>query len=738
MKLAKILIPPLNQEFSYLVTDSSLKIGSVVKVPFRNTKRFGYIVELQDTTKKEISKLKFKVKEVSNEDSYLGFNKDLLSFLSWISKFYSTPLANVIKTAIPEYCKPQISKIYSKSNNFNQETVLKIRGKKQKEIIKLFENTDSINYQEILDKFSSPSSSLKSLVQKDILKLDLIKNNTENNQNAPSWAKTSVKLNENQEQIVNQINSSIIKNEFKPYLIHGVTGSGKTEVYLELIAKLPKDKNVLIIVPEISLTPQLFDRFMARYPNQIALLHSNLKPRMRWNNWNSILNENKKIVMGARSGIFAPLKNIGLIIVDEEHDSSFKQSDKLRYQARDLAIVRAKFNNCPVILGSATPSIESIYNAVQKKFELLKLNSRYGNAKKVTSKIINLNLYKKKEMASQNISPQLHKAIKEALEKKEQIFILYNRRGFATAFFCSKCADIIKCPNCSISLNYHKYKNQLLCHYCGLTMTPPSICQSEECSKDTSTVGKYIQLGSGTEKVVQELEELFPNARTQRIDSDVVKNFEDYCNIINDVRDKKIDILAGTQMIAKGHDLSNVTLVGIIDCDIGLNFPDFRSSEKVFQLLTQSAGRAGRGEKEGVVYLQTRKPEHYSIKLASTENLTQFAKEELTVRKALNYPPYVKLLRIIVNSENDTRAFSVIDSLKKEIVKFIEHNKITVTILGPARCSIERINNRFRFHLLIKSVNNKNLNMINNFINSIEFNKTGIRLIIDLNPYELS
>ena len=647
--------------------------------------------------------------------------------------------SNVIETATPiQSNKKYVT--YLRILDFS----VPIRGKTQQAIIDYIVTESKKTNQELVKldslraKFPNSFHSIKLLKEKKVIEYLHVEFDKPNNQHQEKlWAKKTIELNEEQNRAYELIKNKIDKKTFQAITLHGVTGSGKTEVYIEsCLYALSKGLSSLIIVPEIALTPQLVDRFYARFGSIISVLHSGLDKRNRWESWLSLLKGETKIAIGARSAVFAPTKHLGLIIVDEEHDSSYKQAEGFRYNGRDIAIARANLEKIPVILGSATPSLETFNNSIKNKYKYIELKSKYANSKTAETKIVNLNNFKPWEMPSKNISPILREKLKECLEKNEQAFILYNRRGFSIFVQCEKCGYVVNCPRCSISLSFHKSSNILICHLCGTTREIPIVCP--ECKKNSpATVeSKFAQRGAGTERVYDEIKELFPNAKVDRLDRDSVNNEKDYREVLDKIRNKETDILVGTQMIAKGHDIENVTFVGIIDCDVGISFPDFRSTERAFQLLTQVAGRAGRGDKLGTVIFQTRLPNHLSIQTASQNNYIEFAKRELHDRRSLNYPPFVRLLRIISLSPSETSGFKFLESLKENL-RIMMNELNDIQILGPVSAPILKIKDNFRHHIIIKSKSHASLQRILKIAKEGLGKKKDVKVVFDLDPVDM-
>lgn len=504
----------------------------------------------------------------------------------------------------------------------------------------------------------------------------------------------NISLTQQQNDAISQISPHIDEPCFKTYLIFGITGSGKTEVYIELILRtLSHGKNALMLVPEISLTPQMVEKFYHVFGEDIAVLHSSLNDRQRYNQWKKIKNQQCRIVIGARSAVFAPLSDIGLIIVDEEHETSYKQDNRPAYQGRDVAVMRAKINHCVCVLGSATPSLESWYNASQGKYELIKLTERPYTARLPKVHIVDM----KDEGPETLISSYLNQKILETLEKKEQVILFQNRRGYASYIQCLKCGALFKCSECDISMNYHKYDDELVCHYCGKKERVPRKCN--ECGSYMFSYGS-----AGTEQIENYLKMSFPEARILRMDSDTSKKKDAYESMFHAMRKGHIDILLGTQMISKGLDFPNVTLVGVVSAEVTLNVPDFRSAERTFQLMTQVAGRSGRGEKAGEVVIQTYNPQHYSLVFSSRQDFEPFAHEELVNRHELLYPPWSRLARYLVASHNEKQLLADI-AKNQDKVKSIQMKYYTqdVKILGFTPAPLAKINNRYRYHLVIKA-----------------------------------
>ncbi|MBP9837155.1 MAG: primosomal protein N' [Proteobacteria bacterium] len=699
-KILKVAVEGLQTPLYYSLgdLDKNFTLGTEVTINLGNRETSGWAIDIlsQERAEQEIKEI-FGEKEITLKPILAAtncFQPEQMQLFHWMSKYYGASLYEIIDTAIPQR---------------------KDSKRKSKQ-----------------EKITKPSNELKT---------------------------TALELNEEQALAFEKIKDLHQKNSFSTLLLYGVTGSGKTEIYLQAIQKvLEENQSALVIVPEIALTPQLLNQFTSRFEVPIALLHSQVKPTERWEYWKKMLSGEIRLAIGARSAVFAPLKNLKLIIVDEEHESSYKQSDGLRYHARDVAIVRAKQENAVVVLGSATPSFETLLNAQKGRYELAKLSKRATTNPLPTIELVDFKKVKKKEMISENITPALFQAMEETLNKKGQIIIFYNKRGFSTYLQCESCSEVITCPNCSVTMTFHKGRNQLLCHFCNQTIAPPTICKhclnpktteiENEAEKDEN-FGRLAARGAGTEKIVEEINALFPLARIVRLDRDTTSTFESYTRILGAIKNGEADILVGTQMIAKGHDLPGVTLVGIIDADVGLHFPDFRASERTFQLLTQAAGRAGRGEERGRVIIQTREVDHPTIVATVTGRFAAFARYELDYRKQLSYPPFGKLLRFVVSSPEQQDATNgafdltnVLHTLAKTLRERLDkpEEKLELSILGPTPAPYLKINSRYRWHIIVKSNNAQAISQLASYVYSWRTtlkHYKNLRIAVDVDPIDM-
>jgi primosomal protein N' (replication factor Y) (superfamily II helicase) len=587
------------------------------------------------------------------------------------------------------------------------------------------------------NKIPGFSPILKNLISKQLVETSLKKEEKESTplNFSTEWTpENPLKLNHEQNKCYLILKQSIEKSVFQPYLLHGVTGSGKTEIYLRCIQLvLDLKKSAVMVVPEISLTPQTVQRFRQRFGNNVAVLHSGLTQKERFIEWKKIRDGKVSIAVGARSAIFAPFKNLGIIVIDEEHDTSYKQDSCPRYHARDSAIVRAQKQNAIVLLGSATPSLESIKNAERGKYLYLSLEKRVHNRMLPIVKVINMKQEMNLKKNFSIFSTSLKKAIFERIKRGEQTFLFLNRRGTANYVSCKECSFAFECPHCSVTLTFHGKKNFLLCHYCNFIIRKPARCP--DCGVEVIRFS-----GFGTQKLEDEAKKLFPQARISRLDRDTVKGRESFESVHRKMNSGEIDILIGTQMITKGHDFPNVTLVGVIYADISLHIPDFRSAERSFQLLAQVAGRAGRGKVPGLVIIQTLLPDHYVFDFAKDHDFRGFSEKELALREKLKYPPFTRMVSVAIESEHEKAGELFANKIHKALVQILK--KINnVEVLGPARAALYQINNRFRRHLILRSYDHRKLHsVLSHLYETPEVKKSSnskIKLTLDIDPINL-
>ncbi|MGA2195479.1 MAG: primosomal protein N' [Bryobacteraceae bacterium] len=543
------------------------------------------------------------------------------------------------------------------------------------------------------------------------------------------WMRAPHTLNAAQQVACGEIASSIRAHRFQTFLLHGVTGSGKTEVYLNSIeVAVAEGRGALLLVPEIALTPAMAGQFFGRFGDRVAILHSAFTDLERSEQWRRIRSGAASVVVGTRSGVFAPVRNLGLIVVDEEHDGSYKQEETPRYHGRDVAIVRAQAAGTCVVLGSATPSLESRYNAERGKYRLVELPARIEERPMPAVELIDMRQEFLETRQQATFSRKLIDAIGARLENGEQTIVLLNRRGFSSFVACRACGERVQCANCSLTLTYHKRDRRLLCHYCGYAEKVPSICP--KCASD-----HIYFLGVGSEKVEEELHRAFPAARIARLDRDTVTGKRQYETILQDFRDGHFDILVGTQMIAKGHDIPNVTLVGVISADIGLGMPDFRAAERTFQLLTQVAGRAGRGSVPGIVLIQTINPDHYAVRMAAAQDYQAFYEKELHFRRMMHYPPFSAMANVLVRAEKKEMAMR----MSSELGLLLSPPPEKLKIMGPAEAPVPRLKNEYRYQFLVKASSRKALNELLGRVRAFALERKwgATALVIDVDPLTL-
>ncbi|MDR4927546.1 primosomal protein N' [Peribacillus simplex] len=636
--------------------------------------------------------------------------------------------------------------VYNVKNRLNKKTVRVIKSllspkelkemasamsshaKKQQELLQYFiEHQEPIPLKELLELINTSSGTVKSLVSKGALAemdQEIYRDPYENRVFEKS---TPFTLTAEQTAALKPINEKIHHDEHDVFLLYGVTGSGKTEVYLQAIASvIEKGKEAIMLVPEISLTPQTVKRFKERFGEQVAVMHSGLSVGEKYDEWRKIHRKEVKVVVGARSAVFAPFENLGLVIIDEEHESSYKQEETPRYHARDVAIERAKSYRCPVILGSATPTLESFARAKKNVYKLLTLSQRMNKNALPAVDIVDM----REELRTGNrsmFSELLFTKLKDRLEKGEQTVLMLNKRGHSSFVMCRSCGLVINCPNCDISLTYHRFNDIMKCHYCGFEEGMPSVCP--ECESE------HIRFfGTGTQKVEEELAKILPEARVIRMDVDTTSKKGSHERLLNAFGEGKADILLGTQMIAKGLDFPNITLVGVLSADTMLHLPDFRSSEKTFQLLTQVSGRAGRHQLPGEVVIQTYTPEHYSIELSALQDFDAFYEREMHLRRQSHYPPYYYVVLITVSHEDLMKTVSVTEKITNYLGSRLNRDSI---VLGPVASPISRINNRYRYQCLIKYKREPDLNQhLRTLLEHYqkETAQNHLQISIDLNP----
>ena len=726
----------LNRIFDYNVPmelEQDIVIGRRVLVPFGRLKEAqeGFIIGIKDKSEYEIKDiLKVLV------DSPIDSEKIELSRL--MARKYFCNISDCIKLMLPPGTTTTNfeNRIKEKSARFvyllksedeiNEDIENKVlKSDKQIRILKFLIENDEVSTVDLETFTETTSANIKTLENKGYIEV-LEKQVDRNPFSNKSIEKTeNLMLTSEQQEAFDEINEKIINNEFAEFLIFGVTGSGKTEIYLQLIGEvIKKNKVAIVLVPEISLTPQMVERFIARFGEEkIAVLHSKLSVGERFDQWKKIENGKVNIVIGARSAIFAPIKNLGLIIIDEEHDSSYKSDKSPRYNAKEIANFLAKRNNIPLVLGSATPDITTYYNALNDKINLISLTKRANNSKLPNVEIVDL----KEELANGNrsmLSRRLFSAIENNLNRKKQTILFLNRRGYSTFVMCRDCGYTVKCNKCNVTMTYHSEDNRLKCHYCGYERKNVTVCP--ECGSKNI---RYF--GTGTEKLEAEIHKIFPGASTIRMDVDTVTKKNSHEMILDKFKNENIDILIGTQMVVKGHHFPNVTLVGVIAADSSLFIDDYRSNERTFQILTQVAGRAGREGDDGKVIIQTYNPENFAIECSKLQNYQMFYDEEIKFREMLKYPPFCDIIKIDINDTSINSVSKISMQIYQNLVKQNIENRMV--IYQPMPSPIDKIKNRYRWRIIGRCrFSNKIIDMVNNSIQGIK-SKT-VRITIDINP----
>ena len=684
---------PLNKLFDYLppsnIDIAQLQIGMRVHVPFGVMKRYGMITEITNETDIAPDKLKAVLHLV---DSQPFFSEDYFKLLQWTARYYHYPLGGVIATALPNLLNQGVSTKIDEAHfwkltqagyaiDVHNQPKSKL-SEPQKKLMQLLKNyPNGISKSTILRQYPTSANTLRSLEKKGwvIAEEDSFYGKT----------RSHLTLNTAQEKVINTVNDNL--HHFYPCLLDGVTGSGKTEVYLRIIENvLNQNKQALVLVPEINLTPQTLQRFQARFDVPIATMHSHIDGKERLTHWLKARDGEMAIIIGTRSAIWTPLAHAGIFIVDEEHDHSYKQQNNLRYSARDIAVMRAQRANVPVILGTATPSLDSLYNAQMQRYHYFSLPERAGSAVHPTFHIVDM----RTQPPRTRLSQQLRQAIQLRLEKKQQVLLFLNRRGYAPTMLCYQCGWTATCQHCDANMTYHDSSKELRCHHCG-TVQPVFLhcpeCQSHE----------LHFIGQGTERIEEQLHQYFPNANIARIDSDSTRKKYAMDNLLTQIHNGELDILIGTQMLAKGHHFPKVTLVGVINIDGGLYSADFRGSERVAQLLMQVSGRAGRADHAGEVIVQTYNPDHPLLVHLIRENYASFAKAALLERQNTEFPPFNRLALFRAESEKAQVAKQFLEKVKTHLMTFNKNQ--LVMILGPVAAPMEKKASKFRMQLLLQS-----------------------------------
>jgi primosomal protein N' (replication factor Y) len=728
----------IHRELDYAVPETladRVSIGSRLRVPFRDKSALATVVALLEESEAEgIRAVEALVGEAP------ALSEELLELGKWMSAYYCCPIEAVIRSLLPQVVrraelgwKKQI--FVQPGAKIDPEELAKLRRRapRQAELLDAISQLQApVPAAELLRQVSLDNQTLRALVKRGLVELreEAVKRDPHGDEQF--LATGNLELNPEQVVALDVVRQALESpQDARPILLHGVTGSGKTEIYLQAIrGALERGCSAIVLVPEISLTPQTVERFKGRFAegqDLVAVLHSHLSQGERHDEWHKINSGRARIVIGARSAVFAPLKNLGLIVVDEEHESTYKQEEAPRYHARDVAVVRAKIEKCVVLLGTATPSLESYHNATTGKYVLSTLTQRVDQCQMPLMRIVDLRQERRKQKAATILSEKLRAAMAERLEKKEQTILFLNRRGFSTSLICSECGEARNCPNCSVALTFHRNVARLSCHLCGHTAAVPKKCPA--CGKDG-----LIYSGFGTEKVESTVAQAFPGAVVRRMDADSMTRRGAYRDTLLSFRAGKIDILVGTQMIAKGLHFPNVTLVGIINADLALHMPDFRAGERTFQLLTQVAGRAGRGETPGEVFVQTFTPFSPSIQFARHHDFAGYFQQELEFRERCDFPPFKHAVLVTVRSAHETRAKFSAETLARRL----KENIGSEFILGEATpAPLEKLQGQFRFHILMRGAAIVRLSrLVRETLDKLPFPED-VAVAVDVDPYQL-
>lgn len=698
----------LRKEFDYFVPpalEGQVRVGSRVRVPFGARSLLGAVTALLSESPHHTLRA---IQKVIGEHSTIPGN--VLELARWISDYYCCPLDVTLRSVMPDAVRHE-------EPGWKERLTVRCTGTepwpatlsaRQRTILELLRERGSVPLAPFLREAKTTITTLRRLEEAHLVTLTPEISERDPYAHETILATQPLVLNSEQQRAFDQIRASIgpasgPQEKSPVFLLHGVTGSGKTEVYLQAIAHaLEQGFGAIVLVPEISLTPQTVERFKARFSSgpcqtMVAVLHSHLSAGERHDEWQKIRQNRARIAIGARSAVFAPVDKLGLIIVDEEHEHSYKQEETPRYHARDVAVVRGRIEGAAVVLGSATPSMESYYNARRDKYTLLEMPTRVDDQKMPLVRVVDMRMEARREKGPPIFSRPLREQITRRLEKGEQVILFLNRRGYSSSLQCLKCGYVAGCPNCSVSLTYHRKLETLLCHICGHRTEVPRVCPDPAC-RDPAI--RYS--GIGTEKVEETLAKIFPQARIARMDSDTLKRKEDYRRRLGDFRTGKIDILVGTQMIAKGLHFPNVTLVGIIVADLALHLPDFRAGERTFQLLTQVAGRAGRGDVEGEVVVQAFTPFHPAIQYARRHDYLGFYDQEIEFRAQLEYPPVGRLAMLTFRGRNDEKVALCAVEIRKELDRQFP-GESDVTICGPAPAPLVKAEGYFRHQIMLRA-----------------------------------
>ena len=746
----------LRKEFDYSIPaelGGQIDVGSRVQVPFGSRKILGVVTAVAEESGH--ANLKPILKVIGAQTLV---TPKVLKLARWIGEYYCCAPEIALKSVLPEAVRKEDAgwrerlfvRMLAVAGEFPKLT------KRQREVWNIVEERRELTVAELLELTKANVSVVRKLEDYKLISIS-----SEISERDPYARETilptqNIVLNPAQAQALGEITKAMdAENSSRTFLLHGVTGSGKTEIYLQALAHaLEQGKGAIVLVPEISLTPQTVERFKARFGSGklqtlVAVLHSHLSAGERHDEWHKIRQGRARIVIGARSAIFAPVEPLGLIIVDEEHEQTYKQEEAPRYHARDVAVMRGQMENAVVVLGSATPSMESYANCKKGKFTLLNLPERVDDQKMPHVRVVDMRQAMFKEKGPPLFSPQLKEAITQRLERGEQTILFLNRRGYSTSLMCPKCGYVANCPNCSVSLTYHRIEQKLSCHICGHNEKVPLVCPEPKCKNPAIRFA-----GTGTQKVEEVLAKLFPKARVKRMDADTMKRKDDYRQVLGDFRAGKLDILVGTQMIAKGLHFPNVTLVGIIYADSALHQPDFRAGERTFQLLTQVAGRAGRGDVEGEVFVQAFTPFHPAIQYARRHDFVGFYEQEIEFREQLKYPPAARVALLTLKGRNEEKVKFSAEHFRKVLESNVQcpmskdsarnttldfrHWTLDLIIVGPAPAPLLRAENFYRYQIMLRTRAMSALSReLAQIIQSLKL-PADVTLAVDIDPVSLS
>ncbi|HEY2963739.1 MAG TPA: primosomal protein N' [Pyrinomonadaceae bacterium] len=700
------------QTFTYRLTpeqSTDAKPGARIVVPFGRKLVTAYIVALHDELPPNFTLAEEEIKEVERVvDTVPVCTPEILQLAHWVAEYYASPIGEVLKATLPPGINPppqraKGSVVKPKLRRFVRATDLQLEKMtaRQQSVMTTLRQNGSMPLQALLKEAAAGSATVSSLEKKGMVEIFDEAVRRDPLAHTESLPAEDYTLTAAQSAVLEKIQDQVDQETYGAFLLHGVTGSGKTEIYIRAMrAALARGRSAMMLVPEIALTPVFSRRLRSHFGDRVAIFHSSLQRGERFDEWTRVKSGEARVVIGTRSAVFAPVQNLGLIVVDEEHESTYRQQESPYYNARDTAIVRAQKESATVVLGSATPSLESFHNARAGKYRLLTLPQRIAARPMAQASIIDMRNVFLRHGKPRVFSDELLEAIRETHERNEQSIIMLNRRGYSSFILCRSCGETIQCPNCDVTLTYHRSERVIVCHYCNHRKAVPKVCPS--CGK------KYIYyVGEGTEQLEELLIQLFPALRVARIDRDTTARRRIFEQSLADFSAGKIDTLVGTQMLAKGHDFPNVTLVGVVSVDAGLALPDFRSAERTFQLITQVAGRAGRGDRPGKVLIQTYHPYHYALRHACAQDYEGFYNEEIQYRQNHSYPPFVALASLLVHGADLGRVRNDSLELRKQLDAANEQRRCR--ILGPAPAPLARLKGEHRFQLLLKSRSRRHL-----------------------------